>query len=212
MAETPNIPRYLTVKIALKSLGGQAEPAEIAEEIRRLFPESQSKTNLTQSVRARLQECSSDSISYKGKRDLFYSVYGIGNRVWGLREHDALNPNCEDGFSDPAEPYMATEGTKKLKTHLRRERSKALIKRFKAQLDSFSCVVCGFEFEKTYGELGVNFIEAHHKIPVSSLEPGAQTSLNDLVAVCSNCHRMLHVDGNKSIDELKSALKHCKDK
>lgn len=137
MTEVPKTPRYKTVKFALRSLGGQAEPADIAEEVRRLFPETRSETNLTESVRARLQECSSDSGSYKGKRDLFYSVYGIGNRVWGLRELDILNPNSEDGFTDPAEPYMATEGTQKLKTHLRRERSKALIKLFKEQLYSF---------------------------------------------------------------------------
>lgn len=197
--------RVETVVAALRSLGGQARPVEIADEIRRLVAGPHTD-HLLQSVRARIQECSSDSNNWKKKRDLFYSVHGIGGGVWGLRDMDPLNPLSRDGFADSVEIYMAAEGAAALRTHLRRERSKSLVERFKRQLKTVSCAVCDFDFQKTYGELGEGFIEAHHKIPVSSLEPGAKTRLEDLAAVCANCHRMLHRSGCLSIDDLKVRL------
>lgn len=77
--------RIETIVTALRSLGGRARPAQIAAEIRRLFPGPHPRT-LLNSVRGRLQECSSDSTLFLGKRDLFYSVHGIGGGIWGLRE------------------------------------------------------------------------------------------------------------------------------
>ncbi|MCL6699540.1 HNH endonuclease [Sphingomonas sp. NSE70-1] len=202
---TVTLSRFETVVAALHSLGGQARPAEIAEEVRRLFP-GPHPDSLLQSVRARIQECSSDSNNWKGKRDLFYSVHGIGGGVWGLRAMDPLNPANEDGIADSAEAYMAEEGAATLRTHLRRERSRSLIDRFKQQLTSYACSICAFDFATTYGEIGHHFIEAHHKIPVSQLQPGAKTKLEDLAAVCSNCHRMLHRAGGISVDDLKGRL------
>ncbi|HDS1736254.1 HNH endonuclease [Pseudomonas sp. BP8] len=55
------------------------------------------------------------------------------------------------------------------------------------------CFVCGFEFEKVYGELGRGFIHVHHLKPLS--EQGGEYDLNpeqDLRPVCPNCHAMLH--------------------
>lgn len=55
------------------------------------------------------------------------------------------------------------------------------------------CAVCGFDFEKVYGELGKGFIHVHHRIPISSI--GKAYTVNyetDLVPVCPNCHAMLH--------------------
>ncbi|MBQ7215008.1 MAG: HNH endonuclease [Synergistaceae bacterium] len=50
------------------------------------------------------------------------------------------------------------------------------------------CEVCGFDFEAVYGELGAGYIEVHHKNPISDGE--RITDLNeDLVMLCSNCHR-----------------------
>ncbi|MGQ0279047.1 HNH endonuclease [Sphingopyxis sp. Q841] len=194
--------RIETIIAALRSLGGQARPVEIAAEIRRIFPGPHPET-LLQSVRGRIQECSSDSGFWQKKRDIFYSVHGIGGGVWGLREMDPLDPATRDGFVDAAEPFIASEGMGVLRTHLRRERSKSLVDRFKAALTSFSCEVCDFDFLETYGELGRGFIEAHHKIPVARLELGAKTRIEDLAAVCSNCHRMLHRSGGLTIDDLK---------
>ncbi|MCU4768280.1 HNH endonuclease [Bacillus toyonensis] len=35
-------------------------------------------------------------------------------------------------------------------------------------------------------------MEKHHTIPVSELKEGATTKVEDIVMVCSNCHRVLH--------------------
>jgi hypothetical protein len=86
----------------------------------------------------------------------------------------------------------AGEGQRVLREHLFRERSPALIAKFKASLASFACEICGFEFEAAYGELGKGFIEAHHIRPIGEREFSEDTSIQDLMAVCSNCHQMLH--------------------
>ena len=55
------------------------------------------------------------------------------------------------------------------------------------------CQVCGFDFGAVYGSHGRNFIEVHHKVPVSSLEEKTRiVPRTDMAVVCSNCHRMIH--------------------
>jgi len=54
------------------------------------------------------------------------------------------------------------------------------------------CECCGFDFEKTYGERGREFIEVHHAVPVSELGAAQKLRLSDLNLLCSNCHRMVH--------------------
>lgn len=55
------------------------------------------------------------------------------------------------------------------------------------------CAICGFDFEEQYGEVGKDYIEVHHIVPISSTE-GEHTvdPINDLIPVCSNCHSILH--------------------
>lgn len=72
----------------------------------------------------------------------------------------------------------------------------------------YQCLVCGRDFEATYGEIGKNFIHVHHLTPISSV--GKEYELNvdtDLVPVCPNCHYMLHrKDPPYTIEELKGIL------
>lgn len=105
---------------------------------------------------------------------------------------DAISFYDNEVMQDPSEPFSTVEGQLKLKKHLAKERSSTLIKAFKKNLSDFSCAVCGFSFEAKYGAHGTRFIEAHHTVPIGSLEDERQTSIEDLVGVCSNCHRMLH--------------------
>ncbi len=56
-----------------------------------------------------------------------------------------------------------------------------------------SCAVCGFSFELAYGELGKDFIDVHHVVPVAQLGGSYQLDpLTDLVPLCANCHAMAH--------------------
>lgn len=62
-------------------------------------------------------------------------------------------------------------------------------------LDTFgpNCMVCGFNFETTYGSIGQNFAEVHHIEPVSMMtEVKRLNPLTDLIVLCSNCHSMAH--------------------
>jgi putative restriction endonuclease len=100
---------------------------------------------------------------------------------------------ASDLFQDPVEELVETEeGRRVLRLHLVRERSLALVRSFKRTLRDFHCSVCGFDFEQVYGEIGRDFIEAHHTKPVASLEENERVTIEDLLPVCSNCHRMLH--------------------
>lgn len=69
---------------AMKNLGGKAAYSQLYEEY-----ENVSGIILTPGkkagIRKNIEDHSSDSMNYKGKEDLFYSVYGVGNGTWGLR-------------------------------------------------------------------------------------------------------------------------------
>lgn len=72
----------------------------------------------------------------------------------------------------------------------------------------YQCLVCGRDFEATYGEIGRGFIHVHHLTPISTI--GKEYELNvdtDLVPVCPNCHYMLHrKDPPYTIEELKGII------
>lgn len=99
--------------------------------------------------------------------------------------------------------------------HRRRERSGQAVIDAKAEakkLGRFHCWVCKFDFAKVYGDLGEDFIECHHTLPVFSLPENAQTKISDLAMVCSNCHRMLHrIRPMMSIQELSELVKKLRD-
>ncbi len=191
---------------SLKELGGHAYLNDIYEVFEKIsdeeLPESYKAI-----VRATLEKNSSDSTVFDGKDDLFYSVDGIGNGHWGLRSIN--NENVLELTQDDDE---FSEGKLLLKLHLQRERNPKLIRNAKKNfLDKngrLYCEICGFDFNEKYGELGKNYIEAHHMIPVSTMAEGEKTKIEDIVMVCSNCHSMIHRKKpwlNKT--ELKKLLK-----
>ena len=77
------------------------------------------------------------------------------------------------------------------------------------KVNGYKCFVCGFDFEKVYGEIGKNFIEVHHIIPISDVGHAYVIDpIHDLVPLCSNCHSMIHKRKPPfSIEELKKIIK-----
>lgn len=73
----------------------------------------------------------------------------------------------------------------------------------------YACSVCGFDFQKKYGQLGKDYIHVHHIIPLSEIKEGYEVDpIKDLRPVCPNCHSMLHREGKtQEIDELKKKLR-----
>lgn len=72
----------------------------------------------------------------------------------------------------------------------------------------WTCQICGFDFRERYGDLGAEFIEVHHLVPVSTMDgPTLVDPQNDLLPVCSNCHRMIHRGGGTlTASEVRDAL------
>ena len=105
--------------------------------------------------------------------------------------------------------YMAqVEGKAVRVDYLRRIRS-AINRQRAIELHGSTCAVCGFDFEKTYGDLGRGFIEVHHLNPLGeSEEEAAVNPATDLIPLCANCHRMIHrgVGGVLSPDGLRAIL------
>jgi 5-methylcytosine-specific restriction protein A len=107
----------------------------------------------------------------------------------------------------------AEEGRILTRIHRTRERSRALIEKKKAAAmklhGCLRCEACSFDFKATYGLRGARFIEAHHIKPVHTLVPGSKTRPEDLVLLCSNCHRMVHVQRPwLTVQELRHLLSH----
>jgi 5-methylcytosine-specific restriction protein A len=97
--------------------------------------------------------------------------------------------------ADPEEEEAAREGRVLLRLHLRRERDPKLrAKKINDVLGKHGCLeceVCGFDFERTYGERGTRYAEVHHVTPLHVSGP-TNTRLQDLAILCANCHRMIH--------------------
>ncbi len=70
------------------------------------------------------------------------------------------------------------------------------------------CVVCNFNFEEIYGDIGKGFIHVHHLVQLSDIKKGYEVDpIKDLRPVCPNCHAMLHKkDPPYTINELKSKI------
>jgi len=71
------------------------------------------------------------------------------------------------------------------------------------------CEVCGFAFEKKYGELGKGFIHVHHLNQLADICAEYEIDpINDLRPVCANCHAMLHKKRPAySIEEIKTRIR-----
>ena len=104
----------------------------------------------------------------------------------------------------------AAEGGLALRAHLRRERDSKL--RCQKLADNkrrglpIACEVCRFDFARTYGSHGLDYIECHHRTPLH-VTGETQTRLADLALLCSNCHRMIHRSKRwLTVEELRNVV------
>lgn len=120
-----------------------------------------------------------------------------------LSEEFGLDPNDSE----------FKEGKEKLRIHLIKERNRNLVQLAKKEWDkkhsgNIPCSVCTFSFHDTYGDIGKGYIEAHHLMPLLTLEADTITRISDLAPVCSNCHSIIHRHRPwLSISELKDKMR-----
>jgi len=133
---------------------------------------------------------SSDNIP--SESDLISDFHAI-MATYDLLSYNETVPIGSGLEEDDEKSGSLLEDLRKFRQHKRIERNARLAKEAKRIL-GYNCTLCGFNFEKMYGEIGHHYIEAHHLTPISELK-GKQVLLNpkkDFTVLCANCHRMIH--------------------
>ena len=92
-----------------------------------------------------------------------------------------------------------------LNTHERNQQARGKCLR----AHGYDCAVCGFNFEKTFGEIGAEFIHVHHLKAIAGRKRAYKLdAINDLRPICPNCHSMIHRKNPPlSIEALKKIIK-----
>lgn len=121
--------------------------------------------------------------------------YDAGVVTWITTEEDrSFLPTDNDADYDVDDGFP--EGRRIYRLHQSFERSPQLVRAKKDQAlhqcGKLTCSICDFSFYNVYGDVGKDFIECHHLVPLSDLRNERRTKLTDVILVCSNCHRMLH--------------------
>ena len=107
---------------------------------------------------------------------------------------------------------LGLEGGRSWRLHLMIERNRENVERKKKQVKrdtgSLDCEACGFNFAGFYGDLGGDFCEVHHRLPLFRVNAPVRPDLGDLAIVCSNCHRMIHKTcPMMSVEEFREMLR-----
>lgn len=69
------------------------------------------------------------------------------------------------------------------------ERSKEVVQALKG-VQTWLCDICGEDFFVRYG---VKYIEAHHKVPISTYSASYVVRISDFALLCPNCHKAVHI-------------------
>ena len=125
--------------------------------------------------------------------------------VWELI--DVTVRNKERLSEEICDAHLLKEGSKK-KIYVNRYERNPHARRLCIEQYGLNCTVCGFNFEKLYGERGSDYIHVHHIIPLSEIKEEYELdAINDLRPVCANCHSMIHrTIIPLTIDELRKTL------
>lgn len=133
----------------------------------------------------------------------------IAEALWKRIQSD---PSTSFTPSTADEVRLYAEGRPRLTTIKTYDRDSAARQRC-LQAHGYGCSVCDFDFEKTYGKLGAQFIEVHHLKQLADAGPDHVINPEtDLAPVCANCHRMLHKSRPPfSIEQLQAILRTAPD-
>ena len=117
----------------------------------------------------------------------FFAIAETGGDAYFRKLDIDLN---DRGF--PAETFR--EGGRTFRTHGKLERSPLVRKRFFELHPAAVCDACRLDVKRRY-PWTENILELHHLLPLSStiLVGGTTTSLDDMVPLCPNCHKSIHI-------------------
>lgn len=74
-----------------------------------------------------------------------------------------------------------------------RRRNRTLVEAKRAKCAAkMRCELCGFSFKNRYGPSVREVLEVHHRQPVAETKGVIVSTIDDLILLCPNCHRVLH--------------------
>lgn len=125
-------------------------------------------------------------------------------------EYVILSRSSELGGHPPltGDEVVYAEGGRRYVSHLMTERSRKVVDVLKS-VTPWKCGICEEDF---YSKYRMNYIEAHHKIPISTYSSTQNVCASDFALLCPNCHKAVHLymqrDGLEydAIRELLSTL------
>lgn len=128
-------------------------------------------------------------------------------------DDDAVRPDSsasaaiEGHLEADLEEVLGIEGGRALRTHLRIERDGSVARAAKASWavrdPLLRCEVCRFSAEVAYGR---RYCEAHHRVPLATLDEATEMRVEDVACVCANCHRALHRETNLTVELLRARV------
>jgi putative restriction endonuclease len=109
-----------------------------------------------------------------------------------LEELEIVTPNKMIFLEEIANPETLIEGAVHRITIDAYERN-AKARSICIEYYGTCCVICSFNFEKTYGEVGIGYIHIHHLRALSEIREKYEINpIKDLRPVCPNCHAIVH--------------------
>ena len=156
------------------------------------------------------KECSIENaiLQLKSKHDKRYNnLISILEDI-KIKQID-INDIENDIISETSQEYrIETEG-KQVKVYTTKYERNPKLRKAAIQIHGTKCMACGFDFGDKYGNIGRNYIEVHHIVPLSKSKETDINPEKDLIVLCSNCHRIVHRKRNYvlSLEELKNSIK-----
>lgn len=143
---------------------------------------------------------------YDGVRECSYEVYDSIVARAKLHLHE---PKKTYQATEPDELESYTDGRKiEIYTTIYERNKNNRLKAIK--ILGTTCLACGFNFEKVYGEIGKNYIQIHHSKPLSTTYGEVKIDPEkDLIPLCANCHCMIHrkKENTLTLEELIEAIR-----
>jgi hypothetical protein len=148
-----------------------------------------------------------DATQFRTLRRITMDTAKLFEEVWYADEY---TPQTVQDYLELTEDDAAyAEGRTVVRTLRQRMRNRNLVDDakalFRANHGNLHCQVCGFDFGAFYG---IEYIEAHHIRQMAGMEEDNVSSIEDLVMLCANCHRIAHQRTPPyTIDELKAFIR-----
>lgn len=138
-------------------------------------------------------------------KEIFLRILNAASPI----EEPFLAQAKQSKYNDLSQKYESfEEGNKSLRYTTVYERNVRL-RQQAILIHGASCVICGFNYEKVYGEYAAGYIHIHHTKPLATLEKSTTIDPEkDLIPLCANCHSIVHrkKDSTLKIEQLRQMI------